>query len=210
MSIYDENNFNAEWYQFSEKSWKKLNELLNGNEIGIYVIKISDDEPKNFSYEDEIQYIGMTTTSLRKRLKQFYNTFKHGHGHGGALQFIGRYLCPLRKRHIDHNKGNYEFDWKKGETDVLDQFLDKCWFTFSMVKLSGKKSPTIDDNKNKGDVVQAEYYAFAEYQNHHDGKLPLCNQNKADLMDNNDTDGKNRFKCKGKDHKNTGCSGCSL
>lgn len=90
-----ENKF-SHWINWQERL------LLQGlNSPGVYICAITTDDIANqqFSWLQEITYIGMTNAKLglRGRLKQFDNTIRGKSGHGGADRFRFKYpdYAPL-------------------------------------------------------------------------------------------------------------------
>ena len=71
--------------------WSQRNNIENINYPGIYIIAISPTNlaSTNFSWQENIEYIGMTNsvTGLKGRLQQFDNTIRGKRGHGGADRF---------------------------------------------------------------------------------------------------------------------------
>jgi hypothetical protein len=145
-----EENF-SEW-----KRWESRNDLSNLKYPGIYIIAKSDQDfsGKNFEWEQEIIYIGMTNAQggLKSRLKQFDQTLKGKIKHGGA----DRVLCKHR---------DYEALVKKLYVSV---FQVKC----------DVKSNQPEDLRHMGDILRLELFCFAEYVERY-GKLSEFNDKKA-------------------------------
>lgn len=132
---------------------------------GIYVLAVSEKDltGEEFSWIEEIKYIGMTNSKkgLKGRLKQFENTMRGKTGHGGARRF---------------RKTN---EYKDPDRDIIDKNL----FSKLYVSVAPFGSTVIkDDNppevlKTMGEVAKAEYECFALYRKKF-GPLPQYNDKK--------------------------------
>jgi len=127
-------------------NWVKFNQrddLKNTNFPGLYAIAISTKNIAGtpFTWAKEIAYFGYTNArnGIRGRLNQFNNTLrdKSGPGHGGAQRF--------RRKHRDGN--------------ALAKKLYVAVCPFKCDVTTNKPA----DLLVMGDVVRAEYIAFAKY-----------------------------------------------
>lgn len=141
--------FFSRWVNFDHR-----HELKDTQFPGIYAIAIStsDIAGTRFSWTEEIAYFGFTNGvgGLRARLEQFNNTLrdKAGPGHGGAQRFRGKY-----------RNGN-----------ALAKKLYVAISPFRCNVSSNKPA----DLRVMGEVVRAEYVAFAKYVTLF-GRLPKFN-----------------------------------
>ncbi len=137
------------------KKWIDRNELQSVNSPGIYIIAYSqtDISEQEFSWREEIIYIGMTNSigGLKNRLMQFENTIVGKTGHGGAQRVI--------HKHPDYVK------LKKSLYVSVRPF--KCDVTSNSPK----------DLLIMGQVAQFEYVCFADYVKTY-GRLPEFNDKK--------------------------------
>jgi hypothetical protein len=138
-------------------NWAKFDErdtLRNTKYPGVYAIAISRKNiaGKPFKWTEKISYFGFTNAvgGLRSRLNQFNNTLRDrpGPGHGGAQRFRRRY--------------------RDGNALAKKLYVAVCSFKCD-----------VSSNKPKdllvmGDVVRAEYRAFAKYATKF-GRLPQFN-----------------------------------
>jgi len=84
------NKIFSKWVKWSDR------DALQGIQFpGIYAIALSESDisKKQFSWRQEIIYIGMTNAKggLKGRLNQFDNTINGGDGHGGAHRVYFKY-----------------------------------------------------------------------------------------------------------------------
>ena len=139
----------SQWEKFDERE-----SLAKINFPGIYALAISRQNIAGtaFEYVKEIAYFGMTNsrTGLRGRLKAFNNTLrdKTGPGHGGAERF--------------------RYDYEDGEVLAKKLYVAVCPFECIVTSIARK------DLETMGNVVRAEYFAFANYAELFDG-LPKYN-----------------------------------
>jgi len=136
--------------------WNKRNQILKKDQPAIYYIAYSEVniEDNDFSYIEEIVYIGMTISNngLKGRLNQFDKTMKGSDGgHGGAERVRFKYRNA-------------------------DDFFKKTYVSACIFELSKEKN-TSNDWRIKGDCVGHEYKSFAEYLDNHK-KLPEFNDMK--------------------------------
>lgn len=128
----------SNWVQFDQRD-----ELRHTNYPGVYAIAISTKNiaGKPFRWIKEISYFGFTNAGggVRGLLNQFNNTLrdKSGPGHGGAQRF--------RRKYRDGNK--------------LAKKLYVAVCPFKCDVFTNKPA----DLRVMGDVVRAEYLAFATY-----------------------------------------------
>ncbi|MDN4982209.1 hypothetical protein QY049_03085 [Bradyrhizobium sp. WYCCWR 13022] len=127
-------------------SWVKFDQrdlLKNTNYPGVYAIAISSTNiaGKRFGWSKHIRYFGFTNavSGLRGRLNAFNNTLrdKSGPGHGGAERFRGKY--------------------RNGNLLAKKLYVAVCPFECNV------SSNLPKDLRVMGDVVRAEYLAFAKY-----------------------------------------------
>lgn len=123
------------------EKWANKTNLKNIDFPGVYIIALCDTniEGDNFSWREDIIYIGMTNSKkgLKGRLKQFENTINGKSGHGGAQRVIFKF------RNIDNLK--------------MKLYVSVCHFECD-----------VNSNKPKdllimGDVAKFEYVCFAKY-----------------------------------------------
>lgn len=139
----------SNWVKFERRD-----ELRNTNYPGVYAIAISSEDiaGSRFSWAKEISYFGFTNAAsgLRGRLDQFNNTLrdKAGPGHGGAQRFLGKN--------------------RNGNALAKRLYVAVCPFKCDV----STNSPA--DLRIMGDVVRAEYLAFAKYVALY-GRLPEFN-----------------------------------
>ena len=136
--------------------WNQRNNISKNDQPAIYYIAYSElnIEGNDFSYIEEIVYIGMTISNngIKGRLDQFEKAMKGSDGvHGGAER--------VRFKHKDAN----EF--------FKNTYVSACIFELS------KEKNTSNDWRIKGDCVGHEYKSFAEYLDQHN-KLPEFNDMK--------------------------------
>jgi hypothetical protein len=140
----------SNWVKFDERD-----EL--SSDPGVYAIAISKRNiaRSRFRWIKEISYFGYTNAKggLRGRLNQFNNTLrdKSGPGHGGAQRF--------RHKHRD------------GNALAKKLYVAVCPFKCDV----STNKPA--DLRVMGDVVRAEYLAFAKYASLFD-ELPKFNNKK--------------------------------
>ncbi len=141
-------------------AWSKFDlrdEMENMKYPGIYAIAISTKDIANtrFHYRQEIVYFGMTNSKkgLCGRLNAFNNTLrdKSGPGHGGAERF--------------------RYDYESGDKLAERLYLAVCPFKCDVSSIARK------DLETMGEVVRAEYLAFANYTELF-GRLPKYNDKK--------------------------------
>ena len=133
--------------------WNQRNNIKKKNQPAVYYIAYSEAniEGKDFSYIEEIVYIGMTISNkgLKGRLDQFEKAMRGSDGvHGGAER--------VRFKHKDP-----------------DEFFKNTYVSACIFELSEEKN-TSKDWSIKGDCVGHEYKSFAEYLDNHN-KLPEFN-----------------------------------
>lgn len=140
--------------------WTKFDLRQNIENIkfpGIYAITISRENiaDTDFEYIKDIVYFGMTNSKagLKGRLESFNNTLrdKNGSGHGGAERF----------RH----------DFEDGDALAKRLYVAVCPFICDVTSIARK------DLETMGEVVRAEYLAFAQYAEIY-GSLPKYNDKK--------------------------------
>ena len=133
--------------------WFDRNTLINIDFPGIYSIAISDEDlsNKNFDWNTNIKYIGMTNSKngLRGRLKQFDNTIAGKSGHGGADRF--KFVYP------DYNG-----------------LVEKLYVSIKTFECDTKSSKP-KDLLVMGEVAKHEFVCFAIFANMFDEKLPQFN-----------------------------------
>jgi hypothetical protein len=138
-------------------SWVKFchrDELKGTSCPGVYAIAICSRNLSGtrFGWSKEIAYLGFTNAAggLRGRLNQFNNTLrdKSGPGHGGAQRFRSKY--------------------PDGERLAKRLYVAVCPFVCDV----STNSPV--DLRVMGDIVRAEYLAFAKYASLYD-RLPEFN-----------------------------------
>lgn len=128
----------SNWVKFDHRDL-----LRNTNYPGVYAIAISRTNiaGRRFGWVKEICYIGFTNgvSGLRGRLNAFNNTLrnKSGPGHGGAERFLGKY--------------------RNGNSLARKLYVAVCPFECNV------SSNLPRDLRIMGDVVRAEYLAFAKY-----------------------------------------------
>jgi len=132
---------NTKWF-----SWKNRDHISNKNQPAIYYIAHSNEniEGKDFSYIEEIVYIGMTISKngLKGRLDQFEKAMKGSDKiHGGAER--------VRFKHKD-----------------VDSFFKKAYVSACIFELSNEKN-TSEDWRTKGECVGHEYKSFAAFLDQH-------------------------------------------
>ena len=126
------------WVEFDRRT-----ELRNTNYPGVYAIAISKKSiaGTRFNWIKEISYFGFTNAAggIRGRLNQFNNTLrdKSGPGHGGAQRFRRKY--------------------RDSEALAKKLYVAVCPFKCDV----STNNPA--DLRVMGDVVRAEYLAFAKY-----------------------------------------------
>jgi hypothetical protein len=137
--------------------WEKFDhrhDLKNTKYPGVYAIAVSNKNiaGTRFKWIEQIRYFGFTNSGggLRGRLDQFNNTLrdKSGPGHGGAQRF--------RRKH------------RNGGKLAKKLYVAVCPFKCDVSSNKPK------DLKVMGDVVRAEYLAFAKYVTHF-RRLPQFN-----------------------------------
>jgi hypothetical protein len=139
----------SNWVKFDQRS-----ELKSSNYPGVYAIAISrrNISGTRFEWTKEVSYFGYTNAvgGLRGRLNQFNNTLrdKPGPGHGGAQRFRHKY--------------------SDGATLAKRLYVAVCPFKCDV------SSNRPADLRTMGEVVRAEYFAFAKYVTLH-GRLPEFN-----------------------------------
>ena len=136
--------------------WNQRNNISKKDQPAIYYIAYSEEniEGNDFSYIEEIVYIGMTISNngLKSRLDQFEKAMKGLNDvHSGAER--------VRFKHKDAN-----------------DFFKKTYVSACIFELSKEKN-TSNDWRIKGDCVGHEYKSFAEYLDKHK-KLPEFNDTK--------------------------------
>ena len=136
--------------------WKKRETIFKKNQPAIYYIAHLNQniEDNDFSYIEEIVYIGMTISKsgLKGRLDQFEKAMYGSNGvHGGAER--------VRFKH-----------------NVAGSFFENAYISACIFELSNEKN-TSNDWRIKGDCVGHEYKSFAEYLDQHK-KLPEFNDMK--------------------------------
>jgi hypothetical protein len=140
----------SNWAKFERRS-----ELGNLKSPGIYAIAISDKDIAGtlFEYRREIVYFGMTNSKsgLGGRLDQFNNTLRDRPGHGGAERF--------------------RYDHEDGRALARKLYASVCPFNCDVSSIERKHLEAM------GDVVRAEYVAFANYAELF-GALPKYNDKK--------------------------------
>ena len=128
----------SNWVKFDQRD-----ELRNTSYPGVYAIAISTGNiaGTRFRWIQEISYFGFTNAvgGLRGRLNQFNNTLhdKSGPGHGGAQRFRRKY--------------------RDGNALAKKLYVAVCPFKCDV----STNKPA--DLRVMGDVVRAEYLAFAKY-----------------------------------------------
>jgi len=128
----------SNWAKFDHRD-----ELKNTNYPGVYAIAISTRNiaGKPFGWTKDISYFGFTNAmgGLRVRINQFNNTLrdKPGPGHGGAQRFRRKY--------------------RDGNALAKKLYVAVCPFKCDV----STNKPA--DLRVMGDVVRAEYLAFAKY-----------------------------------------------
>lgn len=127
----------SNWVKFDQRD-----ELRNINYPGVYAIAISTRNiaGTRFRWMKEISYFGFTNAvGGLQGLNQFNNTLrdKSGPGHGGAQRFRRKY--------------------RDGNALAKKLYVAACPFKCDV---STNKPP---DLRIMGDVVRAEYFAFAKY-----------------------------------------------
>ncbi|EMB48292.1 Uncharacterised protein [Vibrio mimicus] len=136
------------------KLWDNRNEHQLTQYPGIYAISISDAhlEGESFDISDDVVYFGMSNSvqGIKGRLEQFNNSLrdKRGGKHGGCERV--------------------RYDFPDGEQ------LAKRLFVSVLPFLCNTKEPSSNDLKRMGEVVKAEYDAFAWYFEAY-GHLPKYN-----------------------------------
>jgi hypothetical protein len=137
-------------------SWNKRNTIIDKDQPAIYYIAHSTTnlDGNDFSYCEEIVYIGMTISNngLKGRLDQFEKAM-HGYMgvHGGAERV--------------------KFKHKDSDTFFKDTYVSACIFKIS------KNKNLSEDWRTKGDCVGHEYNSFANYMDLF-GRLPEFNDQK--------------------------------
>jgi len=137
-------------------SWKNRNSIPHRNQPAIYFIAYVDQniEGQDFTYREEIIYIGMTISKsgLKGRLDQFEKAMYGSEKvHGGAERV--------------------RFKYSNAKSFFDNAFVSACIFELS------KNGNTADDWRIKGDCVGHEYKSFADYIDQHK-KLPEFNDQK--------------------------------
>jgi hypothetical protein len=132
---------------------KNRNEIGDKNQPAIYYIahSTSNMEGKEFSFDKEIAYIGMSISKsgLKGRLDQFEKAMHGFDGvHGGADKVI--------------------FKYKNADIFFQNAYVSAC-----ILKLSANRS-TPNDWRIKGTCVGHEYTSSAEYLDRHN-ELPEFN-----------------------------------
>lgn len=128
----------SNWVKFEQRD-----KLKNATFPGLYAMAISTKNiaDTRFKWIEEISYVGFTNAvgGLRGRLNQFDNTLrdKSGPGHGGAQRIRGRY--------------------PNGNALARKLYVAICPFKCNVSTNKPK------DLRVMGDVVRAEYLAFAKY-----------------------------------------------
>lgn len=139
----------SSWVTFDQRD-----ELKNANYPGVYAIAISTKplSGARFGWTREIAYLGFTNAvgGLRGRLNQFSNTIrsKSAPSHGGADRFRHKY--------------------PNGDALAKRLYVAVCAFECDV------SSNKPRDLRIMGDVVRAEYLAFAKYVSLYD-RLPEFN-----------------------------------
>jgi hypothetical protein len=142
----------SQWMKFDDRE-----QLDNMAWPGVYAIAISRTNIAGtaFRYLKEISYFEFTnsTSGIRGRLNQFNNTLRdrRGPGHSGAQRFWHRYA--------------------NGDALAKMLYVSVCSFKCDVSSNAPKDLRTI------GNVVRAEYLAFAEYAERF-GRLPRFNDKK--------------------------------
>lgn len=136
-------------------SWSNRFDLPGLAWPGVYVIAISESDVsgEQFSWREDIAYIGMTnsTGGLRQRLGQFDQTIRGKEGHGGAVRF--------RYKHAGY--------------DGLASSLYVAVLPFEC----NVRSSSADDLRVMGEVAAFEYECLARYVERY-GRLPEFNDKK--------------------------------
>jgi hypothetical protein len=144
-------NKNTKWV-----SWGKRNTIPKRNQPAIYYIAYVDQniEGQDFTYREEIIYIGMTISKsgLKGRLDQFEKAMFGSEGvHGGA-----------ERVRFKHNNA--------------ESFFENTYVSACIFELSDNRN-SADDWRIKGDCVGHEYKSFAEFLDQHHN-LPEFNDMK--------------------------------
>jgi hypothetical protein len=75
--------------------WKPLKNQLDSGDTstcpGVYILAYARDLESKLVKPEDIFYVGMSTTSLKKRLKQFWDGIHDGGHHSGAMTFYQRW-----------------------------------------------------------------------------------------------------------------------
>jgi hypothetical protein len=142
----------SQWVKFDDRE-----RLENMAWPGVYAIAISRTNIAGtaFRYRKEIVYFGFTNSAsgVGGRLNQFNNTLRdrRGPGHGGAQRFRHQYA--------------------NGDALAKILYVSVCSFKCDVSSNAPK------DLRKMGNVVRAEYLAFAEYAELY-GRLPRYNDKK--------------------------------
>lgn len=139
------------------KIWDNREQLEGLAFPGVYVLAITDQsvEDKEFSWLEEIVYVGMTNSikGLKGRLYQFDRTIKGYTGHGGAKRF--------------------RYDYSDYDILKSNLFVSARYFQCN----NKIYPPKAEDLLVMGDVAKFEYDCIAEYMKHF-GRLPKYNDTK--------------------------------
>ncbi|PHM45089.1 hypothetical protein Xmau_01294 [Xenorhabdus mauleonii] len=137
----------GKWY-----SWENRHAQENISMPGIYAIMITHDDysGRNFNWQDDITYIGMTVakSGLKGRLQQLENSLVGKSGHSGGNR--------IREKFISEGYGLYDtanHQWSDGK---------KLFVCIQAITLNPMDSLP-ERLKKKGFVANLEYLAFAKY-----------------------------------------------
>lgn len=157
---------NIKWHK-----WQDRKSIPNNNQPAVYYIAYSPNENidgRDFSYEANIVYIGVTTSKdgVNDRLTQFEITLKNWEGekkdyHGGAQ----RAKAFLKQ----------ELKMKSPEDFIKHAFVSVLIFDLSNLNSNAEKW------RKKAECIKHEYISFAEYiENKHTDELPKFNSYKKE------------------------------
>jgi hypothetical protein len=97
--------------QLFHERWKPLKDQLDSGEIsvcpGVYVLAYARELANKPVKSEDIFYVGMSTTSLKKRLKQFWDGIHDGGHHSGAMTFYQRWAGGRPFDKISHRATFY-------------------------------------------------------------------------------------------------------
>jgi hypothetical protein len=132
---------------FSQR-WTNLHanhtRLEDGEYPGVYVLAYSDDDLEGKQVkEEQVFYVGMSHTGIKRRLGQFIKGIEDGGHHSGASRFYTEYAGRIPYSQLQNRKTFYV-----ASVAVVPCIVDK-----------DRRTPT--DLKKMGEVARLEFYVLA-------------------------------------------------